>query len=81
MLEVDYEDLIANQEPVTRRIVAHCGLEWDDACLAFHQSGRAVATASVWQVRQPIYQASRARWRHYEPFLGPLRAALEDSGS
>jgi tetratricopeptide (TPR) repeat protein len=81
MLEVDYEDLIANQEPVTRRIVAHCGLEWDDECLAFHQSGRAVTTASVWQVRQPIYQASRARWRHYEPFLGPLRAALEDSGS
>jgi tetratricopeptide (TPR) repeat protein len=78
MLEVDYEELVADQERGSRRIISHCGLEWTDACLAFHRTKRPVATASVWQVRQPIYRTSMERWRHYEPFLGPLQAALAD---
>ena len=79
MLEIDYEDMIADQEGVSRRLIAHCGLEWDDRCLAFHKTDRAVTTASAWQVRQPIYKASLKRWQRYERFLAPLRAALETS--
>lgn len=78
MLEVDYEQTVADQEGVSRRLIAHCGLEWDDACLQFYSTDRAVQTASVWQVRQPIYKTSVERWRRYERHLGPLIAALED---
>lgn len=81
VLDVDYEELIANQEAVSRRIVAHCGLEWDERCLDFHKTERPVTTASLWQVRQPIYKTAVKRWQHYEPFLGPLRAALEDEAA
>lgn len=76
MLELDYEELIENQEEVSRRLIAHCGLEWDDRCLQFHETERAVRTASVWQVRQPIYKTAKKRWKRYEAFLGPLREAL-----
>ena len=57
-----------------RRILDYCGLEWDDACLAFHSTNRPVRTASFTQVRRPIYRSAVARWRHYESFLGPLSA-------
>ena len=77
MFEVDYEDLVANQEDASRRLFAHCGLGWDDQFLAFHKTERTVQTASVWQVRQPIYKSSAGRWRNYERFLGPLKEALE----
>ena len=76
MLEVQYEALIADFEPQARRLLAHCGLDWDDACLAFHQTQRPVRTASAAQVRQPIYRSSVGRWRPYEVWLGPLREAL-----
>jgi hypothetical protein len=59
-------------------MIAHCGLDWDDACLDFHDSKRSVRTASVTQVRQPIYQSSVERWRPYEKFLGPLLDELGD---
>jgi hypothetical protein len=72
LLEVDYEELIADQEGVSRRLVAWLGLEWDDACLSFHRTERLVRTASVAQVRQPIYRRSVARWKHYEAMLQPL---------
>jgi len=78
MLEVGYEDLIADQEGVSRRVIAHCDLEWDDRCLSFHETLRPVHTGSVWQVRQPLYKTAVKRWQHYEAFLGPLRAALEE---
>lgn len=81
MLEVDYEDLVENQEAVTRRILAHCGLAWDDRCLAFQSGAHPVLTASAWQVRQPLYKSAVGRWRNYEQFLGPLKAALGGSGS
>ena len=64
-----------------RRIVAYCGLEWDARCLEFHEPDRPVHTASVAQVRQPIYATSIGRWRAYEPFLGPLRDALGPSAT
>ncbi len=73
LIEVDYEALVADPEPQTRRLIAACGLEWNDACLAPHRNTRKVETASVWQVRQPIYRTSVERWRRYEPWLGELR--------
>ena len=72
LLEVDYEELTADQEGVSRRLVDWLGLEWDDACLHFHRTERLVRTASVAQVRQPIYRRSVARWKHYEAMLKPL---------
>jgi tetratricopeptide (TPR) repeat protein len=78
--EVDYEDLTRAPEPLIRRIIAACGLAWHDACLRPECNPRAVKTPSKWQARQPIYRTSVARWRRYEPFLGPLRA-LVDNGA
>ncbi len=76
-LEVDYEDLTREPEPVIRRIVAACGLAWDDACLRPESNPRTVNTPSKWQARQPIYRTSVERWRRYEPWLGPLRALVD----
>jgi tetratricopeptide (TPR) repeat protein len=77
MIEVQYETLVTDFEPQARRIVAHCGLDWDDGCLAFHRTQRPVQTASMLQVRQPIYQSSIGRWRPYQDWLGPLLVALD----
>lgn len=74
--EIDYETLVADPEPLTRRLVAFCGLEWHEASLAPHRNRRPVTTASLWQARQPIYRGSVARWRRYEPWLGELRELL-----
>jgi tetratricopeptide (TPR) repeat protein len=76
-LEVDYEDLTCAPEPVIRRIIAGCGLAWDDACLRPESNPRAVNTPSKWQARQPIYRSSVERWRRYEPWLGPLRVLVD----
>ena len=76
MLEVRYEDVVADIETQSRRIVEYCGLPWDDACLAFHKADRLVATASVAQVRQPLYSSSVGRWRAYRDQLKPLLEAL-----
>ncbi len=76
ILDVQYEDLVADFEPQARRIIAHCGLEWDDACLAFDKAPRPVRTASSAQVRQPIYRSSVGRWRPDEPLLRPLLDGL-----
>jgi len=75
-LEVQYEEVVADFERQARRIVAHCGLEWDEACLEFHQTERPVRTASMVQVRQPVYKTSIGRWRPYKDRLAPLLAAL-----
>jgi tetratricopeptide (TPR) repeat protein len=80
MLEVQYEDLVADTERQARRIVRHCGLEWDDACLDFRAAQRPVWTASAAQVRRPIYHSSVGRWRRYSAFLTPLLQALEAAG-
>ncbi len=77
-IEVDYEDLTHAPEPVIRRIIAACGLAWHDSCLRPESNPRAVKTPSKWQTRQPIYRTSVERWRRYEPWLGPLRALVDD---
>jgi hypothetical protein len=76
MLEIRYEDTIADQEGTSRKLIAFLGLDWDEACLAYHENERSVRTLSRWQVRQPIYTSSVKRWRNYEAHLGPLIAAL-----
>ena len=76
-IELDYEDLTRAPEPVIRRIIAACGLAWHDACLRPESNPRAVNTPSKWQARQPIFRTSVARWRRYEPWLGPLRALVD----
>lgn len=76
-MDVDYEAVIDDLDAEARRLVAFCGLEWDDACLAFHKTKRAVRTASVNQVRQPIYRASVGRWKPFAAHLGPLLDALD----
>ena len=77
MLEVDYEDTTADLETQARRMISHCGLDWDDRCLDFHRTDRWVHTASAAQVREPVYRSSVGKWRAYQPWLGPLIAALE----
>jgi hypothetical protein len=77
LLEVDYEEIVDDQEGVSRRLIDHCGLPWDEGCLDFHQNQRRVETASKWQVRQPIYRRSVDRWKNYEQFLGPLKQGLD----
>ncbi len=76
MLEVRYQDVVEDLEQQARRLLAHCGLAWDEACLAFYKSQRPVDTASVAQVRQPIYRNSVGRWLPYRDFLAPLLQAL-----
>lgn len=76
ILEVGYEELVADFETQARRIVAFCGLEWDPACLEFWRVQRPVTTASVVQVRQPLYTRSVGRWKRYERELQPLLVAL-----
>ncbi len=78
MLDCRYEDLIADQEGQSRRLIDHLGLPWDDACLRFHETDRAVNTPSRWQVRQPIYASSVKRWKAYEDKIEPLIEALGD---
>jgi tetratricopeptide (TPR) repeat protein len=80
-IEVEYETLIAEPEAETRRLVAGCGLEWEQACLDFHQTTRRVDTLSVFQVRQPIYRSSLQGWQKYETELEPMLEALETPGS
>jgi hypothetical protein len=68
-LEVDYETLVENREPVVREVVAFAGLDWDEACLSHERRGGAVLTPSNWQVRQPLYRSSVGRYRNYEKWL------------
>ncbi|MBI1212787.1 MAG: tetratricopeptide repeat protein [Alphaproteobacteria bacterium] len=76
ILDVEYEDMVGNQEETSRKVIEHIGLPWDDAVLQFHKLDRTVLTASVWQVRQPIYKQSAGRWKNYEAHIGHLRKAL-----
>jgi tetratricopeptide (TPR) repeat protein len=70
--DVQYEELVEEQERISRELLEYCNLEWTDECLNFHKSKRVVATASLAQVRQPIYKSSVQRWRKFEPYIGPL---------
>ncbi|WP_347312003.1 sulfotransferase [Defluviimonas sp. SAOS-178_SWC] len=78
--EVQYEELVANPEEETRKLIAACGLDWEDACLSFHENKRKVETLSVYQVRQPISKGSVKAWQRYEKELKPMLDALKEGG-
>ena len=73
---VIYEQLVDDTEAEVRRLLAYCGLPFEDGCLRFFENARPVRTASSEQVRQPIYREGVDHWRHYEPWLEPLKVAL-----
>jgi len=75
---VYYERLIADPRAEVQRLLEHCGLPFEEQCLRFHENRRAVTTISSEQVRRPIYRESLDQWRHYEPWLGPLKEVLGD---
>jgi hypothetical protein len=76
VFKLSYEELTADQEAVSRRLVEFCGLEWDERCLRFNETERHVRTASALQVRRPLYRTSVGRWKRYERHLAPLLEAL-----
>lgn len=80
ILDLDYDALVREPRPALQRLTAFCGLEWQEACLSFEQSARAVKTASVWQVREPLYQRSSGRWRNYAAQLAQLETYLREAG-
>ncbi|MBB6124054.1 tetratricopeptide repeat-containing sulfotransferase family protein [Sphingobium subterraneum] len=80
VLELHYEELIADQEGQTRRLLDHCGLPWSDACLDFHANAAPVSTPSAAQVRRPIYRDSVARWKRHAQVLEPVRRFFEEAG-
>lgn len=80
ILEIDYEAIVERQQESTRNLLEFCGLPWEDACLSFEQNQAPVATASLVQVREPIFRTSLQRWRRYESELADLRALLLDAG-
>jgi tetratricopeptide (TPR) repeat protein len=79
VLHLQYEDLVRDPEANIRRLLDHCRLPFEAACLSFHQTQRSVRTASAEQVRQPIYTSGVGHWRHFEKELQPLRQALGDA--
>jgi hypothetical protein len=80
ILEVHYEDLVADQPGQTLRVLEHCSLDWSDACLDFHANAAPVSTPSASQVRRPIYADSVARWRRHADVLEPVRRFFEQHG-
>ena len=76
ILRVRYEELVADTEAQVRRLLDYCGLPFDAACLRFFENDRPVRTASSEQVRRPIYREGLDHWKHFEPWLAPLREAL-----
>lgn len=80
LIEVRYEDLVADQEGETRRILAHCGLDWADSCLSFHTNAAPVSTPSAAQVRRPIYRDAVARWKRHAAMLEPVSQFFETQG-
>jgi len=78
ILDVEYESLVEDVERWARKIIAFLNLDWEDSVLAFQDLDRQVKTASVWQVRQPVYKSSKQKWRNYEKFLGPIGEKLAE---
>eukprot|EP00456_Euglypha_rotunda_P002874 TRINITY_DN105217_c0_g1_i1.p1 TRINITY_DN105217_c0_g1~~TRINITY_DN105217_c0_g1_i1.p1 ORF type:complete len:101 (-),score=14.98 TRINITY_DN105217_c0_g1_i1:70-372(-) len=78
VLEVQYEQVVADFEPQIRRALSFLGLEWDDRCLRYSESDRTVQTPSRWQVRKPIYGSSVGKWAHYRPWIGELTQAFPE---
>jgi tetratricopeptide (TPR) repeat protein len=80
LFDLDYDALVREPRPALERLTQFCGLEWEEACLSFEQSARAVKTASVWQVREPLYRRSSGRWRNYAAHIAQLQQYLQDAG-
>lgn len=78
VLDVHYEETVTDLETQVRRILVHCGLPFEEACVRFHENTRAVKTASSEQVRQPIYTGALGYWRHYGKFLDLWQLELGD---
>lgn len=72
LMDVDYERIVTDREPILRAVLAFLGLEWDAAVMHHEANEHAISTPSLWQARQPIFDRSVGRWRHYEPWLGPI---------
>ena len=79
VLRVQHEDVVEDLEGNVRRMLEFCGLPFEPQCLEFHETQRSVRTASSEQVRQPIYREGLEQWKHFEPWLGPLKDALGDA--
>ena len=80
ILDFDYDVFVREPRTSVATLLDFCGLDWHEGCMDFQRADRAVKTASVWQVREPLYQRSSGRWRNYERHLAPLQQALRDSG-
>jgi tetratricopeptide (TPR) repeat protein len=78
ILDFDYDAFVRDPKPAVERLLAFCGLDWDDACMSFHRSTNPVKTASVWQVREPIYRRASGRWQNYAKHLDQVRAKLNE---
>jgi hypothetical protein len=78
VLHLQYEELISDPDTIIRRLLAHCGLPFESACLSFHETQRPVRTASSEQVRQPLYASGVGYWKHFAKDLEPLRRSLGD---
>lgn len=78
ILDFDYDLFVREPKPSVEKLLAFCGLDWHEDCMSFQRVSNAVKTASVWQVREPLYQRSSGRWRNYERHLAPLREYLRD---
>jgi len=79
-LSLRYEDLVADPEGQSRRLLDFCGLPWEEACMQFHVNPTPATTASAAQVRRPIYESAVTQWRRYEVQLAPLRRAFDELG-
>jgi hypothetical protein len=73
---VQYEDMVDDTEAQVKGVLEYCGLEFEEQCLRFYETDRAIRTPSAEQVRQPVYKEGLEHWRNYEKHLGPLKAAL-----
>lgn len=80
ILTVQYEDVVNDLETLVDSLLAHCGLEFEEACLRFHEHDRAVRTPSSEQVRQPVYRDALTQWMHYQDHLQALEHVLKERG-
>jgi tetratricopeptide (TPR) repeat protein len=78
ILDLDYDTFVREPRPAVEKLLGFCGLDWEENCMSFHRVSNAVKTASVWQVREPLYQRSSGRWRNYARHLDPVRVYLND---
>jgi hypothetical protein len=79
ILDFNYDTFVREPKPAVGRLLAHCGLDWEDNCLNLQRESGVVKTASVWQVREPVYVRSSGRWRNYAKQLATLRAYFDST--